>query len=271
MENRLAHWTSDEDRYLLANVSKIGHKWTKISAALPGRPLLTCRNRYRALKNLKDSQSTMDDTTYRPSSESSTMVHPDHYRTRTPSTDIMPLNESTEPARVLLDPGGASQGIAFNHHQDSQYGLVQDTTSDWMSPDMGLSPPLPDQHLGPSDDFSLAHMIQDGLKLVLEDSDFRLCPDLLGTSSITEPHVSDTNTYSESGGQCAANFRASNANLQRDNGYPFWDASDSPSWIFQAGSEARTQQVDHGHAPALHIVHHHHVYHHHVAHTSSLE
>ncbi|KAJ5934545.1 hypothetical protein N7466_004092 [Penicillium verhagenii] len=60
--NRLKNWSAEEDQYLAAKVQEIGHKWAAISAGLPGRPPLTCRNRWRRLSKelsrISDSTST---------------------------------------------------------------------------------------------------------------------------------------------------------------------------------------------------------------------
>ncbi|PIB00133.1 Myb-like DNA-binding protein BAS1 [Cercospora beticola] len=50
-KDRLQPWTPEEDTHLVTEVAKIGHRWTAISEGLPGRPPLTCRNRWRALQN----------------------------------------------------------------------------------------------------------------------------------------------------------------------------------------------------------------------------
>ncbi|KAJ5718019.1 hypothetical protein N7488_003665 [Penicillium malachiteum] len=48
-KDRLKNWSPEEDQYLAAKVQELGHKWAAISAGLPGRPPLTCRNRWRRL------------------------------------------------------------------------------------------------------------------------------------------------------------------------------------------------------------------------------
>lgn len=47
--NRLFDWTPEEDQILREGVRDLGHKWTSVAARLPGRPPLTCRNRWRNL------------------------------------------------------------------------------------------------------------------------------------------------------------------------------------------------------------------------------
>ncbi|KAJ5653598.1 hypothetical protein N7490_000601 [Penicillium lividum] len=62
--DRLKNWSAEEDQYLAAKVQELGHKWAAISAGLPGRPPLTCRNRWRRLSkelSRSDSASTRND------------------------------------------------------------------------------------------------------------------------------------------------------------------------------------------------------------------
>ncbi|KAH8749930.1 Homeodomain-like protein, partial [Diaporthe sp. PMI_573] len=49
VRNRLCEWTSEEDELLLEGVRSFGHSWSTISARIPGRPPLTCRNRWRVV------------------------------------------------------------------------------------------------------------------------------------------------------------------------------------------------------------------------------
>ena len=49
VRNRLCEWTTEEDRLLLEGVRSFGHSWSAISARIPGRPPLTCRNRWRVV------------------------------------------------------------------------------------------------------------------------------------------------------------------------------------------------------------------------------
>ncbi|KAJ5291174.1 hypothetical protein N7478_000425 [Penicillium angulare] len=59
-KDRLKNWSPEEDQYLAAKVQELGHKWAAISARLPGRPPLTCRNRWRRLSKdlLRVSEQT---------------------------------------------------------------------------------------------------------------------------------------------------------------------------------------------------------------------
>ncbi|KAJ5627554.1 hypothetical protein N7528_004981 [Penicillium herquei] len=64
-KDRLKNWSPDEDQYLAAKVQELGHKWAAISAGLPGRPPLTCRNRWRRLSKdlLKQPEESTDPPT----------------------------------------------------------------------------------------------------------------------------------------------------------------------------------------------------------------
>ncbi|PKS06223.1 hypothetical protein jhhlp_006969 [Lomentospora prolificans] len=55
--NRLSDWTPEEDQILRDGVRDLGHRWTSVAARLPGRPPLTCRNRWR---NLCKQRATTD-------------------------------------------------------------------------------------------------------------------------------------------------------------------------------------------------------------------
>ncbi|CAF3518627.1 unnamed protein product [Fusarium graminearum] len=68
-KNRLSDWTAEEDNLLRQGVAALGHRWVAISARIPGRPPLTCRNRWRTLSRLSHQrQSKSQGTT--PSSSS---------------------------------------------------------------------------------------------------------------------------------------------------------------------------------------------------------
>ncbi|KAI9148284.1 Myb-like DNA-binding protein BAS1 [Paramyrothecium foliicola] len=60
-KNRLSGWTPEEDRILRDSVKELGHRWSAVAARLPGRPPLTCRNRWRNLsKQTANSKSTAE-------------------------------------------------------------------------------------------------------------------------------------------------------------------------------------------------------------------
>ncbi|RKL39884.1 hypothetical protein BFJ72_g6613 [Fusarium proliferatum] len=68
-KNRLSDWTAEEDNLLRQGVAALGHRWVAISSRIPGRPPLTCRNRWRTLSRLSHNrQSRSQGTT--PSSSS---------------------------------------------------------------------------------------------------------------------------------------------------------------------------------------------------------
>ncbi|KAM5363530.1 hypothetical protein ACJZ2D_011973 [Fusarium nematophilum] len=71
-KNRLSDWTPQEDNLLRQGVASLGHRWAAISSRIPGRPPLTCRNRWRTLSRQSHSrQSKSQGTT--PSSSASHM------------------------------------------------------------------------------------------------------------------------------------------------------------------------------------------------------
>ena len=52
-QKRLLSWTEEEDGVLTEGVRTLGNRWSAIAARLPGRPPLTCRNRWRNLSKQK--------------------------------------------------------------------------------------------------------------------------------------------------------------------------------------------------------------------------
>ncbi|EHY53313.1 hypothetical protein ABEF92_000100 [Exophiala dermatitidis] len=62
VRDRLSNWTSAEDKYLADQVTKYGHRWSAISKGLPGRPPLTCRNRWRYLSRSSQSAASQPES-----------------------------------------------------------------------------------------------------------------------------------------------------------------------------------------------------------------
>lgn len=261
MKDRLADWTPEEDRFLIANVSRIGHKWAMMSAALPGRPPLTCRNRYRALKaHGKNAERCMDNTSNPPSSASSTIDARDGSQTVTDADNQTVCDRTEEIILALPDTEETSLPDTFDQYQSPQYECLQHTMPDWTSLNMGFSPPS-DQHLDIWDDVSMDHMLNSGVHIGLEDLDFDLRSDLSGADSITGSQVFDGNIHLGSSGQHFSGFGAHAIDPQFDNKELFWDTTDGQSGISQAGLGAGNQQSSSGPQHVLHVVHHHHVYH----------
>ena len=61
-KDRLKNWSLEEDQYLTAKVNELGHRWATIAAGLPGRPPLTCRNRWRRLSKGLSSMGGLSST-----------------------------------------------------------------------------------------------------------------------------------------------------------------------------------------------------------------
>lgn len=70
VKDRLSGWSLQEDEILREGVRTLGHRWSALSAKLPGRPPLTCRNRWRALS--KTSKRPLDTGTPSPRSLATT-------------------------------------------------------------------------------------------------------------------------------------------------------------------------------------------------------
>lgn len=72
-KNRLSDWTPQEDSLLRQGVATLGHRWAAISSRIPGRPPLTCRNRWRTLSRHSHSRDGTKSQGNTPSSSTSHM------------------------------------------------------------------------------------------------------------------------------------------------------------------------------------------------------
>ncbi|VUC26338.1 unnamed protein product [Clonostachys rosea] len=78
-KDRLRGWSEEEDQVLRDSVQSLGHRWSAISALFPGRPPLTCRNRWRHLST-KQAMVSSDENDTSPSHAADTPQEtlPDH-------------------------------------------------------------------------------------------------------------------------------------------------------------------------------------------------
>lgn len=115
-KNRLNHWSPEEDKYLAAKVNELGHKWAVIATGLPGRPALTCRNRWRRLvkdiSRISDSSSNepQSSTNPSPSSESTSTcptTNPPHYSNSNTQNNI----QGIERFPTVSSPGISENAI----------------------------------------------------------------------------------------------------------------------------------------------------------------
>ncbi|CAH0051289.1 unnamed protein product [Clonostachys solani] len=61
-KDRLRGWSEEEDQVLNDSVQSLGHRWSAISSLFPGRPPLTCRNRWRHLSAKQAMVSSGEDS-----------------------------------------------------------------------------------------------------------------------------------------------------------------------------------------------------------------
>ncbi|KAJ5901069.1 hypothetical protein N7504_007062 [Penicillium tannophilum] len=123
VRDRLRNWSPEEDQYLAAKVQELGHKWAAISSGLPGRPPLTCRNRWRRLSK---ELSRMPDSTSNTTS-----------------------NEPHSTAPVAISPR-ATRSKSISHLTNISYPMAFDSLTNTQSFDMpsaNLSLALPDTTL----------------------------------------------------------------------------------------------------------------------------
>ncbi|GAQ38460.1 hypothetical protein AKAW_09149 [Aspergillus niger] len=127
VKNRLRSWSQEEDHYLTTKVKELGHRWATISSGLPGRPPLTCRNRWRRLcKEIttmpnQPSQGQDDSTELSPSSGSGS-IYPGSSSGNASSMDNG-LQEDGESPDVHLDAMDMATGLSENILLSSPFDL----------------------------------------------------------------------------------------------------------------------------------------------------
>ncbi|KXH66005.1 hypothetical protein CSAL01_11815 [Colletotrichum salicis] len=67
VKDRLSGWSPQEDEVLREGVRTLGHRWSALSAKLPVRPHLTCRNRWRALSKTSKRFTSTEASPSKPS------------------------------------------------------------------------------------------------------------------------------------------------------------------------------------------------------------
>ncbi|KAJ5721108.1 uncharacterized protein N7483_009042 [Penicillium malachiteum] len=121
-KDRLKNWSPQEDQYLAAKVQELGHKWAAISAGLPGRPPLTCRNRWRRLSKdlLKQPEEPFNTPTPALGPDSQSIA------------DSFP----TDLSLYSVDPDGLNDPQSLDISTDLSLGLLPDNTL--LSPVYGM-------------------------------------------------------------------------------------------------------------------------------------
>ncbi|KAK1673678.1 Homeodomain-like protein [Colletotrichum godetiae] len=99
VKDRLSDWSPQEDKALREGVRSLGHRWSAISAKLPGRPPLTCRNRWRALSKTSKRSTITEASPSNPSNTSNS--------SNAPPTDSPALSLTS-----LLVAAGGNAGIS---------------------------------------------------------------------------------------------------------------------------------------------------------------
>ncbi|KAJ5635582.1 uncharacterized protein N7484_008895 [Penicillium longicatenatum] len=194
VRDRLRNWTPEEDQYLAAKVQELGHKWAAISAGLPGRPPLTCRNRWRRLS--KDLLRNSDSTSNEPRSTAPATVS----STASRSNSISHLNNMSYPMAAgsltniqSFDMPSANLSLAFQDptlqmpiygmdnmsiHSASVYGVDNMSThSTQNSNEPGLE--LPDYSLSQGYQDQVWESASEGPSFALPDRNYESEPNML--------------------------------------------------------------------------------------------
>ncbi|KAJ6007991.1 hypothetical protein N7540_011967 [Penicillium herquei] len=194
-KDRLKNWSPQEDQYLAAKVQELGHKWAAISAGLPGRPPLTCRNRWRRLS--KDLLKQPEE----PSGTPAPVLVPDSQSiTGSFSTDLSSysvdpdvLNEtqtldiSTDlslgllPDNPLLSPAYGMENMSIQ--SGSVYGMDNINLHNTSRPDMTHG--LPDSGFSFPQLEDLYESASEGPSFALPDRNYESEPNMLTDFSIS--------------------------------------------------------------------------------------
>ncbi|KAL6915597.1 hypothetical protein FSHL1_007048 [Fusarium sambucinum] len=278
-KNRLSDWTSNEDNLLRQGVAALGHRWVAISARIPGRPPLTCRNRWRTLSRLSHQrQSKSQGTT--PSS-SSQMSPTDIGISPAPQNPNIGLDTSTGNTTDHIMPFPTMDTDLNHDHMGSNFldsaffdtftgpspSPLRDSegSDDTETPNEGAAPTIP----GPAPDLStnITDQVQNGpTQCPQPPVPIQAQPPNNTTGPFTMPSPS---TWSSLGtmlppGTSPTNQNlwlgsAGNPSLPKDWGVP-GDDTIPQSYTEQFPLPTSTAQTIH--QQTIHHHHHHHVHHH---------
>ncbi|KAL2843145.1 Homeodomain-like protein [Aspergillus pseudoustus] len=138
VKHRLEDWSPQEDRYLTAKVAELGNKWSVIATRLPGRPPLTCRNRWRKL-----ARATRNNSRDGALSQS-------HVQLQSESNDLEPLSSTDTP--MVTSSATSTSTSSSPEHLDTLYSLSRDierpTIQNLASPNYNADPASPAAPLG---------------------------------------------------------------------------------------------------------------------------
>lgn len=136
VKERLRDWNEAEDEILREGVQSLGHRWSAIATRLPGRPPLTCRNRWRNLSKQLSRQGII------PDSEGATSF-------ASPSDHVLSTDDSLDnvsiPSSMNLDQIDIND---FGEHEITS----ETTTSHWQGIRATDTEPV---NVGAVDEFSL--------------------------------------------------------------------------------------------------------------------
>lgn len=258
MQNRLKVWTPEEDQYLAAKVKQLGHKWTVIAAGLPGRPPLTCRNRWRKLarnicsdigfsqENSPMPQSSTENSRTSPSSQNSEIFISSPDASSDPTTiDLLDARE----ASTALPSDSSLLDLTMNQ-LDWIDCLLSTPTNMFLSPQPSLQshyqvPGITDPSFTPANDRSPDPQTVLGNTL---DGDSTVIHQACGSAHQIHPPLTHSMPSSE----------LEEASVQQAISSFIQD----PTSEMHNPAAGSMQHQEHHHIHHVHIHHHHHYHHH---------
>lgn len=240
VKGRLNDWTPEEDEYLTQKVSEFGHRWAAIAADLPGRPPLTCRNRWRALYKQQQNSQNGRQTDLSPSSSSPTNLRFD--------TDSDYYSSSLDPSQDL-----------FVNLLDNSWGSVpaaqlrtEDNHSLWDLDTSSLSMPE-------SDLYESSHPTNLGSATIHTN----ILPSVIqGDPPLDEYHAPTSRLLAASGTEFELPLSQDIGNHYMAD-IPIASGSEE---LHSISEVTRWPSASSGGVVVTHVYHHHHIYHHHVYH-----
>ncbi|SPO06318.1 uncharacterized protein DNG_09007 [Cephalotrichum gorgonifer] len=174
-KNRLSDWTKEEDRILTNGVRDLGHSWTSVAARLPGRPPLTCRNRWRHLCRQNPSLRTGDEQQTSPGSGQPSQESDTPGQSASPG--ISREGDNLERPFNFQDPiGMGMHEVTTSQPMDTSSSHVTSQVQPGPDPMIGRYAQLPFSHVG--QDESAATSAHGGLLNTTTTTGFQGFPDM---------------------------------------------------------------------------------------------